>query len=151
MIDNGSIYLVVRDFEKSVDFYKKLLEKDVSGKNKTRFAIFNVGSLCLCMLNGSYDKENPDKVVMAGDYNPLYDNFAAIADINNSRKFVINLCTPDLRKEYERIKALNIGSDLTGIKYVNAGTPYWFFCLRDPDGNVIEITGGYTPDDGGLL
>ena len=88
---------------------------------------------------------------MAEETNPLYDNFAAIADSNNSRKFVINLCTTDLRKEYERIKALNIGSDLTGIKYVNAGTPYWFFCLRDPDGNVIEITGGYTPDDGGLL
>ncbi len=152
MIDNGSIYLVVRDFEKSIDFYKKLLEKDVSAQNKTRFAIFNVGSLCLCMLNGFYDKENPDKVVFGGDRNPLYDNYVAVsADKDNSRKFVINLGTPDLRKEYERIKALDIGSDLTGIQYVNAGTPYWFFCLRDPDGNTIEITGIYTPQKGELL
>ena len=47
MLDTGSIYLIARDFERSVSFYKQLLERDVSAQNKTRFAIFHVGSLCL--------------------------------------------------------------------------------------------------------
>lgn len=151
MIEFGSIYLVVRDFEKSVDFYKKLLGVEVSAQNKTRFAIFNAGGLCLCILNGYFDRDNPDKVTEEREYNPLYDNYAAVADAENNRKIVINLGTPDLTKEYERIKALNIGSDLTNTRYINAGTPYWYFCLLDPDGNTIEIAGGYTPKDGQLL
>lgn len=151
MIEYGSIYLVVRDFEKSVEFYKKLFETDVSAQNKTRFAIFNAGGLNLCILNGYFDRDNPDKVVEAGKYNPLYDNYAAVADSWNSRKVVINLGTSDLRKEYERVKSLEIGSDLTEIRYINAGTPYWYFCLSDPDGNTVEIAGGYTPKAGCLL
>lgn len=26
---------------------------------------------------------------------------------------------------------------------MNAGTPYWYFLLKDIDGNTIEITGNY--------
>lgn len=151
MIEFGSIYLVANDFEKSLDFYKKLFEADVSAQNKTRFAIFNAGGLCLCILNGYFDRDNPDKVTEEREYNALYDNYAAIANAENNRKVVINLGTSDLKKEYERIKSLNIGSDLTKIRYINAGTPYWYFCLLDPDGNIIEICGGYTPQNGHLL
>lgn len=151
MINNGSVYLVVRDFEKSVEFYKQLLERDISGRNKTRFAIFNAGSLCLCLMNGRYDAENPEQIQCAGEYSPLYDDYLAVAESPNSRKVVINLGTPDSKAEYERVKGLHIGSNMTEIRYINAGTPYWFFCLSDPDGNVIEITGGYTPGVGGLL
>lgn len=151
MIEFGSIYLVANDFEKSLDFYKKLFEADVSAQNKTRFAIFNAGGLCLCILNGYFDRDNPDKVTEEREYNALYDNYAAIANAENNRKVVINLGTSDLKKEYERIKSLNIGSDLTKIRYINAGTPYWYFCLLDPDGNIIEICGGYSPQNGHLL
>ena len=148
MLETGSIYLVVRDFGRSVSFYKKLLEKNVSAQNKTRFAVFNVGSFYLCMLNGKFDAEHPDQVEHAGEFVPLYDDFAAVMEKQNSGKIVINLGTPDLRKEYERVKELHIASEMTEIRYINAGRPYWYFCLRDPDGNVIEITGGYTPEDG---
>ena len=148
MIEYGSVYLVVRDFEKSLAFYKKLLEKEVSAQNKTRFAIFHVGSFCLCLLNGKYDIENPDTVKRAGKYYPLFDDYSEITENPNGRKAVINLGTPDLKKEYERVKELCIGSELTEIRYINAGTPYWFFCLCDPDGNVIEITGDYTSKEG---
>ena len=150
VLETGSIYLVVRDFDQSVSFYKQLLEKNVSAQNKTRFAVFNVGNLCLCLLNGKFDAEHPDQVELAGGFVPLYDDYVAIMENQNSGKIVINLGTPDLRKEYERVKGLHIASDMTEIRYINAGSPYWFFCLRDPDGNVIEITGGYTPE-GGLL
>lgn len=151
MIEFGSVYLVVRDFESSVDFYKKLFETEVSAQNQTRFAVFNKGGLCLCLLNGYFDRDNPDKVVKAGEHGPLYDDYAAVADSGNSRKAVLNFGTPDLRKEYERVKALKIGSDLTEIRYINAGTPYWYFCLSDPDGNPVEITGGFTPAAGERL
>ena len=148
MLETGSIYLVVRDFDQSVSFYKQLLEKNVSAQNKTRFAVFNVGSFYLCLLNGKFDAEHPDQVEHAGEFVPLYDDFAAVMEKQNSGKIVINLGTPDLRKEYERVRELHIASDMTEIRYINAGRPYWYFCLRDPDGNVIEITGGYTPEDG---
>ena len=150
MLETGSIYLVVRDFDQSVYFYKKLLEKNVSAQNKTRFAVFNIGSFYLSLLNGKFDAQHPEQVEHTGRFIPLYDDFAAVTEKQNSGKIVINLCTPDLRKEYERVKELHIASDMTEIRYINAGSPYWFFCLRDPDGNVIEITGGYTPE-GGLL
>ena len=74
MIEFGSVYLVVRDFEKSLDFYKKLLETEVSAQNQTRFAIFHKGGLCLCLLNGYFDRDNPRKVALKGERNPLYDD-----------------------------------------------------------------------------
>ncbi len=150
MLESGSVYLIVRDFERSLSFYKQLLERDVSSQNKTRFAIFYVGSLCLCLLNGRFDAEHPEQVERAGEFDPRYDDFAAVAERPNSGKIVINLGTPDLKKEYARIREKRIGSDLTEIRYMNARSPYWYFCLLDPDGNVIEITGGYAPEGGAL-
>lgn len=61
----------------------------------------------------------------------------------NCGKVVINLNTEDLQAEYERIKSLDIGTNLTKIRYINAGRPYYYFCLKDPDGNTIEITGSF--------
>ena len=57
----GSIYLVVRDFDKSLDFYEKILEMKVSATNGKRFAIFNNDGLNLCLLNGYYDELYPEK------------------------------------------------------------------------------------------
>ena len=143
MIKTGSIYLVVKDFEKSLEFYKQLLEKDVSAQNKTRFAIFNVNGLCLCLMNGYFDAKNPEQVTTAGKYYEEYDNMVAIAEQENPGKVVINLGTDDLKAEHERISGFGIGQDLTEIRYINAGSPYYYFCLQDPDGNTIEITGPY--------
>lgn len=47
---------------------------------------------------------------------------------------------PDLQAEYERIRSLNIGS-ITEILYINIVQPYFCFMLKDPDGNLLEITG----------
>lgn len=143
MIKAGSIYLVVKDFEKSLEFYKRLLEKDVSAQNKTRFAIFNVNGLCLCLMNGYFDAKNPEQVTTKGKYYEEYDNMVAIAEKENPGKVVINLGTDDLKAEHERISGLGIGQNRTEIRYINAGSPYYYFCLRDPDGNTIEITGPY--------
>lgn len=143
MIKTGSIYLIVKDFEKSLEFYKLLLEKDVSGQNMNRFAIFDIDKLRLCIMNGCFDKENPDKVVTKGKYYQEYDNMDEILEKENPGKIVINLGTDDLHKEYDRLKKLDIGYHMTDIRYINARTPYYYFSLKDPDDNTIEITGPY--------
>ncbi len=66
MITNGSIYLISKDFDKSVHFYKLLLERAVTAQNMNRFAIFNIDGLCLSIMNGYFDSENPDKVTTKG-------------------------------------------------------------------------------------
>ncbi|MGN0459404.1 MAG: VOC family protein [Ruminococcus sp.] len=139
----GSIYLVVRDFEKSLDFYEKILDMKVSATNGTRFAVFNNDGLNICLMNGYYDTKNKDKVITKGAHYPEYDDTDKIADSTNSRKVFINLGVPDLRKEYERIKKLNIATSLTPIRFIEVFSPYWYFTFQDPDGNPIEVTGGY--------
>lgn len=139
----GSVYLIVKDFNRSVEFYKKLFDKDVSSQNMDRFAIFNIDGLCLSIMNGYFDRDNPEKVEHKGTMYSEYDDMAAIVELTNSKKIVINLCTEDLNKEYRRICNLGIGSDITEIRYISAGHPYWYFSMKDPDENIIEITGEY--------
>jgi hypothetical protein len=43
---------------------------------------------------------------------------------------------------------MNISEFVTSIKYVCNVSPYYYFQLTDPDGNVIEVTGAYTPEKG---
>ncbi|MBD5106522.1 MAG: hypothetical protein HDT41_06040 [Lachnospiraceae bacterium] len=66
MICFGSVYLIAKDFEKSVDFYKRLFQKDVAAQNRNRFAIFTVENLCLSIMNACFDRDNPDKVEHRG-------------------------------------------------------------------------------------
>lgn len=139
----GSIYLIVRDFEKSLDFYEKVLDMKVSVNNGTRFAIFNNSGLNICLMNGYYDEENKDRIITKGEYYSDYDNQKSIADSENSRKVFINLGVPNLKQEFERIKNLNIAVDLTPIRFIQVFSPYWYFTFKDPDGNPIEVTGGY--------
>ena len=140
----GSIYLVVRDFDKSVSFYEKILDMKVSATNGKRFAMFNNEGLNLCLMNGYYDDENRSEVVTKGDYWEVYDNHSKIADSDNTRKVFINLGVEDLRVEYERIKGLGIVEQLTPIRFIEVFSPYWYFTFMDPDGNPIEVAGGYT-------
>lgn len=139
----GSIYLVVKDFEKSLAFYEKVLDMKVSATNGTRFAVFNNEGLNICLMNGYYDINNKEKVMTKGDYYPDYDDLHIIADSNNNRKVFINLGVPDLNIEYKRIKELGISTDLTPIRFIQVFSPYWYFTFKDPDGNPIEVTGSF--------
>lgn len=143
MITFGNIYIITKDFEAAVSFYKKLFERDVVSQNKTRYASFQIDGLGLAIMNGKFDEQHPDEVTKQEEYCSLYDDMGRIMDSANCGKVVINICTDDLKKEYERIQSLGLGSDLTEIRYINAGTPYWYFLLKDLDGNTIEITGNY--------
>lgn len=143
MITYGSIYLIAKDFEKSISFYRALFQKEVHAQNKTRFAVFDINGLTLAIMNGRFDAAYPDEVSTEGARCALYDDLVSIAEAANGGKVVINLNTDDLQAEYERLKSLRIGSNMTKIRCVNAGNPYYYFCLKDPDDNTIEITGNY--------
>lgn len=140
----GSVYLVVKDFEKSVSFYEKILDMKVSGTNGSRFAMFNMQGLNLCLMNGHFDSQHKNEVITKGDYFEIYDDMDAIAESKNARKVFINLGVDDLRNEYNRIKSLGIAEKLTPIRFIEYASPYWYFSFMDLDGNPIEITGSYT-------
>ena len=144
----GSIYLIVNDFEKTLDFYEKLLEMPVTSKNMSRFAQFIFEGHNISIMNGHFDTDHPDKVAHKGEHSETMDNLLEIALAPNTRKFVLNFWDEDLRSEYERVKELNLSDNLTNVKYVCNVSPYYYFQLTDPDGNVIEVTGGYTPSIG---
>lgn len=117
----GSIYLIVRNFEKSISFYEKLLSMDVSTRNcGNKFAEFYFDNKCLALMNESNLSGHH---YGEGDY-----------------KFVLNFWVEDLEKECKRLRQLNIG-EMTEIRKVNEG--YYYFHIFDPDHNVCEITGGY--------
>ncbi len=143
MITYGTVYFISRNFNKALEFYRKLFERDVVSQNKTRFACFQIDGFGLSIMNGYYDVEHPEDVIHKGSEWSTYDDMVRIANSRDSGKIVINLCADNLKKEYERIKELGLGSELTDIRYINAGQPYWYFCLKDFDENIIEITGNY--------
>lgn len=117
----GSIYLIVRDFEKSISFYEQLLSMMVSTRNcGNKFAEFYFDNKCLALMNE--------------------DNLQGHHYVDGDHKFVLNFWVEDLEKEYNRLKVLNIGA-MTEIEKVNEG--YYYFNVIDPDNNVCEITGGY--------
>lgn len=143
----GSIYLIVRDFNKSVGFYEKLLDMKVTSKNMERFAQFEFDGHNISIMNGYFDMENPGLTIHKGEYVDRFDNLVAIAESKNTNKFVLNFWVENLEKERERIINLKISDLVTTIKYVNNVMPYYYFQVADPDGNVIEITGEYTPKE----
>jgi len=116
------LYLIVKDFAKSIAFYEKFLNKRATVLGANRFAQFRFDDRCLLsIMNEAH--------LRGHDYTGTGDH-----------KFALNLWVKDLAKEYARAKSLNIGQ-VTDIRRVNAA--YHFFNLIDPDGNVIEVTGGY--------
>ena len=119
----------------------------VCARNGERFAVFNNDGLNICLFNGYYDAEHPEQMETIGESYPIYDDSLAIVNSANNRKVFINLGVPDLQEEYDRIVNLEIATELTPIRYLNVFSPYWYFTFMDPDGNPIEITGGYQEEN----
>ena len=120
----GSIYLVVKDFERSVAFYEKFLGIKVGDycRSGNKFVEFYIDKKCISLMNE--------------------DNIEGhCTDLNSPYKFVQNYWVEDLRAEHRRVMSLDIG-DVTEI--LEAYPTYQYFHLTDPDNNVIEVTGGYT-------
>lgn len=119
----GSIYLIVKDFERSVEFYEKFLDVKVGYRCRSgnKFVEFYFDNKCISLMNES-------------------NLIGHCTDLNSPYKFVQNYWVEDLLTEYERVKKLNIG-EVTEI--LEAYPTYNYFHLTDPDNNIIEVTGGY--------
>lgn len=144
MLKLGSTYLKTKNMATSIEFYSKLLEMKPTAQNYDRWAQFDFHNQCIALWNPAYDK----KLINSGQdldeiYSENYIDFFKTSDINYGNNVVLNFYIDDLKAEYERIQALNIGR-VTPIMYMNVAMPYYLFILIDPDGNEIEITGHYT-------
>ena len=83
----GSVYLIARDFEKSIAFYEKLLSMTVSTRNcGNKFAEFFFDNKCLAIMN---EANLPGHHYVDGDH-----------------KFVLNFWVEDLKREHIRLKEL---------------------------------------------
>lgn len=143
MLKLGSTYLFVKDMEKSIVFYEQLLEMKVTSKNYNRWAQFDFKGNCIGLMNQKYDDERiknteESEDVYSKEYLKKYENYK----ITYGNNFVLNFYIDDLKAEYKRLKNLNIGR-VSSIMYLNVASPYYFFTVEDPDGNVLEITGNY--------
>jgi len=119
-------YIVVRNFEKSVDFYTSLLQKQVDSKYENRWvSIKTANGSTIGLLNANYDKRK----VKSGKNLEKHYNQEFIEDMPDKysvgNSIVLNLKADNFKKEYKRIKALN---------------PNKIFIVKDPDGNQIEIS-----------
>lgn len=137
----GTTYICVNDMQKSLEFYKVLLQKEPLYSNECRWVTFDCGNK-LSLYNKHYD----EKIIgeSAGEYfNQAYiDDFFMDRGQAKNNVVIFNFEVDDLRWEYERLMGLNIGK-MSEIMYVNIYMPYWYFNIEDPDGNILEITGKY--------
>jgi len=78
----------------------------------SRFAQFVFEGHNISIMNGHFDTDHPDKVVHKGEHTNLFDDLKNIALAPNTHKFVLNFWDEDLRREYERVKDLNISETL---------------------------------------
>lgn len=119
----ASIYLVVKDFEKSLEFYEKLFGKVINNRGRSggNFVEYFIDNRCIAIMSETSIKGH------CTSYDSPY-------------KFIQNYWVEDLQQEHERVKALGIG-EVSEIYQVHP--TYHYFNLTDPDNNIIEITGGY--------
>lgn len=128
--------------EESISFYETVLGIKAQSRNIKRWAQFDCGNT-IALWNPEYDLElirNNDD--LEEHFNKEYLLFKQNNKINYGNNIILNFNVPNLKNEYERIKALNIGR-VTEILYINIVQPYYCFMLEDPDGNMLEITGPY--------
>ncbi|WP_425445896.1 VOC family protein [Dethiothermospora halolimnae] len=146
MLKLGSTYLFVKDMNKSIYFYEKLLQMKVTSKNFNRWAQFNFDGNCIALMNQQYDDKRMGsgenlQGVYSEEYLERYKDFK----ITYGNNFVLNFYINNLNAEYERLKKLDIGK-VSPVMYLNVASPYYFFTIEDPDGNTIEITGNYNKE-----
>lgn len=132
-------YIETNKFEEVVSFYKNVLQIKPNVYTENRWVEFDCGNK-LSIYNRKFDEmkiENDDNVY----YNEVYRkdfNKKQEKKINNI--ITLNFYTENLDTEYSRIRDLNIGK-VSKIMYVNITEPYYYFTIKDPEGNLLEICG----------
>lgn len=137
----NTTYICVNDLEKSLNFYKLLLQKEPLYCNDDRWVAFDCGNQ-IALYNKKYDEKllNGSKDI---HFNQAYmDDFSKEDAFHQNNIVIFNFEVEDLKREYERIKSLEIG-EVSDVMYVNVHMPYYYFNVTDPDGNILEISGNY--------
>jgi predicted enzyme related to lactoylglutathione lyase len=117
MIKIDHFYIKVTDLYKAINFYEKLLQMQISHREKDRWADFQKGSeVYFGILNTTVD----------GDFFTVGDNTT------------LALKTDDIEKEYLRIKELSPKS-ITEIVTITQPALYKYFQVEDEWGNVWEV------------
>ncbi|MBN1775284.1 MAG: VOC family protein [Clostridiales bacterium] len=143
MLRLSSTYVVVRDMERSVEFYSLLFDMEPSARVLDRWAQFDVDGGCFGVFNQMFDY----KVLIAEKSTDVMFNKAYVDRLSRhntvfGNNVIHHFRVDELSIEYDRLLSLKIGQ-LSDILFVNVSFPYHFFTLTDPDGNIIEITGEY--------
>ena len=137
----GTTYICVEDMKTSLNFYRAILQQEPAYCNDDRWIEFHCGN-SIALYNKKYD-EVLLKNASTSHFNQAYiDDFRKDNSPKQNNIVIFNFVVENLKTEYERIKALNIG-EVSEIMYVNIHMPYYYFNVTDPDGNVLEITGSY--------
>lgn len=118
MIRIDHFYITVSDLDKAIDFYQKLLGKEISNREKDRWADF---------------KGKEDEVYF-GIYNATVDG----EDFSTGSSPTLSLKTDNVEAEYERIKSLKPKSISEMIELTQPAR-YKYFQFEDEWGNVWEI------------
>lgn len=140
------VYINAQYYHETVSFYEQMLRQKGNEITVERWMEFSCGHT-LAILNAAYDAER-----LAGEqnvnehYNDAYLKDCIQTENQGNDLMVQNYVCDDLKKEYERVKHLQIGT-VSPLYYVSISMPYWYFNITDPEGNTLEITGPYDTSD----
>jgi lactoylglutathione lyase len=134
-----SAYIETEDFNKSINFYKKVLQIEPIVFCENRWVEFELGNK-IALYNKKFDEQKiKDNSNIEENYNKAYiDDFNSKKSDKKNNIVTFNFYTENLNDEYERIKKLKI-CDVSEVMYVNIVEPYYYFNVSDPDGNLLEI------------
>ena len=134
-----SVYIETEDFNKSINFYKKVLQIEPIVFCENRWVEFELGNK-IALYNKKFDEQKiKDNSNIEENYNKAYiDDFNSKKSDKKNNIVTFNFYTENLKDEYERIKKLKI-CDVSEVMYVNIVEPYYYFNVSEPDGNLLEI------------
>jgi lactoylglutathione lyase len=133
-----STYIETDKFDEVVEFYEKIFQTKGNIYTKNRWIEFDFGNK-LAIYNRLYDEKKIKSEELKDCYNDEYiKNFNIDRGEKKNNIVTFNFYTSNLKKEYERIKKINI-CNMSEIMYVNITEPYYYFNIFDPEGNTIEI------------
>lgn len=119
MVKIDNFYFVVKDINKSVEFYTRLLETNPTNVIENRWA----------------DWCNEDNKIYFGIISERATDVKS--EIGNNA--VLGLYTDNIMKEYKKCKELNAKILYSPEKLPNSDDNYECFAIEDLDGNKIEI------------
>ena len=132
-------YIETNKFMEVISFYEKILQIKHNIYTENRWVEFECGNK-LAIYNRKFDEEKINSRNNV-NYNDAYiKDFNKEQNIKMNNIITLNFYTEDLNTEYSRIKVLNIG-EISDIMYVNITEPYYYFTIKDPEGNLLEICG----------